>query len=73
MSLVDQAARALDELSRRERWTSDDDLAFAGELLTRACSDDPAGAEELLEVAIEHATYTQYLRLLDELLGRERR
>ena len=26
--LVDQAARALDELSRRERWTGDDDLVF---------------------------------------------
>jgi hypothetical protein len=26
--LVDQAARALDELSRRERWTSDEDLVF---------------------------------------------
>jgi integrase len=26
--LIDQAARALDELSRRERWTSDEDLVF---------------------------------------------
>ena len=30
--LVDQAARALDELSRRERWTSDEDRVFVNEV-----------------------------------------
>jgi integrase len=28
VSLVDQATRALDSLSRRERWTGDEDLVF---------------------------------------------
>jgi integrase len=30
--LVDQAARALDELSRRERWTSDEDRVFVNDV-----------------------------------------
>ena len=30
--LVDQAARALDQLSRRERWTSDDDRVFVNDV-----------------------------------------